>query len=316
MALDAVIIDRTGASALIPIQYSTEIIAGAVNSSTVMRLARRLPDMISQQTIMPVLDNLIIAGFVNGDTGLKPTAKVAWSNKTITAEELAVIVPIPENVLNDAQYDIWAQVRPLIVAAFGVAIDRAILFGTNKPASWPTGLVAQTIAAGNTVALGSADAYDKIMGVDGVIAKVEEDGFIVNGHLADITMRAKLRGLRADGATGVPLFLPDMQSGGNYTLDGAPMFFPGNGAWDKAVALMLSGDWTNAVYAIRQDITFKLLSESVILNTDGTIAYNLAQQDMVALRAVMRLGWQSANPINQTNPVNATRFPFAVLTPA
>jgi len=46
----------------------------------------------------------------------------------------------------------------------------------------------------------------------------------------------------------------------------------------------------------------------------GNIIYNLAQQDMVALRAVMRLGFALPNPINRMNPTAATRYPFAVLT--
>jgi len=36
---------------------------------------------------------------------------------------------------------------------------------------------------------------------------------------------------------------------------------------------------------------------------------------MVALRAVMRLGWEAANPINAFNADNATAFPFSVYTP-
>ena len=48
-------------------------------------------------------------------------------------------------------------------------------------------------------------------------------------------------------------------------------------------------------------------------NTDGSIAYNLMQQDMVALRAVMRLGWEIPNPINSVKEDKAKRCPFAVL---
>ena len=48
-------------------------------------------------------------------------------------------------------------------------------------------------------------------------------------------------------------------------------------------------------------------------NADGTIAYNLMQNDMVALRAVMRLGWEIPNPINALKTDKAERFPFAVL---
>lgn len=96
-------------------------------------------------------------------------------------------------------------------------------------------------------------------------------------------------------------------------LDGSPMNFPNNGAFDKSKALMISGDFSQLVYSIRQDITFKLFTEGVVQNTDGTIAYNLMQNDMVALRAVMRLGWEIPNPINSLKTDKTKRCPFAVL---
>ena len=144
---------------------------------------------------MPVLDMLPIAYFVNGDTGQKQTTKMAWDKKMITAEEIAVIVPIPEAVLDDTEYNIWAEVKPRLVEAFGKVIDGAVLFSTDKPASWREGLVPTATAAGAVVDLAAGnDLYDKIMGEDGVIAKVEGSGYFVNGHMADISMRAKLRG--------------------------------------------------------------------------------------------------------------------------
>lgn len=42
--------------------------------------------------------------------------------------------------------------------------------------------------------------------------------------------------------------------------------------------------------------------------------YNLMQNDMVALRAVMRLGWEIPNPINSMVPDKTKRCPFAILT--
>ena len=60
----------------------------------------------------------------------------------------------------------------------------------------------------------------------------------------------------------------------------------------------------------------KLFTEGVVQNTDGTIAYNLMQNDMVALRAVMRLGWEIPNPINSQQKDKTKRCPFAVLAPA
>ena len=309
---DATLIDRSGADTLIPEERAREIIQGTITQSAVLSRGRKLPNMSSRTYKMPVLDMLPLAYFVNGDTGQKKTTKMAWDKKFITAEEIAVIVPIPEAVLDDSDYDIWGEVRPRIEEAFGKVIDSAVLFDVNKPDSWRSGLVSSATSAGSVVTLGSADdLYDKIMGEDGVIAKVEESGYFVTGHMADISMRSKLRGLK--DTTGQPIFKSDMQSDTNYALDGSPMNFPNNGSFDKSKALMISGDFSQLVYSIRQDITFKLFTEGVVQNTDGTIAYNLMQQDMVALRAVMRLGWEIPNPINSLKEDKATRFPFAVL---
>lgn len=309
---DTSIIDRSGAESLIPEERAREIIQGVVARSAVLTRGRRLPNMSSRTYKMPVLDMLPLAYFVNGDTGQKKTTKMMWDKKFIVAEEIAVIVPIPETVLDDSEYDIWAEVRPRIEEAFGKVIDGAVLFDENKPDSWRDGLVASATAAGATVTLGSADnLYDKIMGENGVIAKVEDSGFFVTGHMADISMRAKLRGLKDE--IGQPIFKSDMQTSTSYSLDGSPMIFPNNGSFDKVQALMISGDFSQLVYSIRQDITFKLFTEGVIQNTDGTIAYNLMQQDMVALRAVMRIGWEIPNPINAQKTDKTKRFPFAVM---
>src|SRR4051794_17739530 len=109
------IIDRTGADALIPPDISREITQSVPQSSAVMRLARRLPNMPTNQRRFPVLSSLITAYFVTGDSGLKQTTQAAWANKYINANELAVIVPIPENVLDDTNYDVWGEIKPRII---------------------------------------------------------------------------------------------------------------------------------------------------------------------------------------------------------
>jgi hypothetical protein len=65
---------------------------------------------------------------------------------------------------------------------------------------------------------------------------------------------------------------------------------------------------------VRQDFTYKLLTEAVLTDGSGVIQYNLAQQDMVALRVVFRVGWQTANNINYENSgAEATRYAFGVM---
>lgn len=309
------IVERTDAQALMPEDIQREIIKNVPQMSAVMSVSRRLPNMSRKQRRIPVLSQLIDAYFVNGDTGLKQTDETAWQNKFIDAEELAVIVPIPINVLEDADYDLWGEVRPQIEEAFGKAFDRAVLYGENAPGVWPDDLLTAATAAGHAVTVGAGlDLFDDIMAENGVIAKVEEDAFAVNGHLSSLTMRAKLRGLR--DANGQPIFVQSMQQGGGYLLDGAPAIFPTNGSFRSGdPALMFSGDWSQLVYAIRSDVSYSIADQGVITDAGGNIVFNLFQQDMVALRAVMRVGWQVPNPINRVNETEATRYPFSVLLP-
>ena len=311
------ILDRNALSGLIPEPVTQEIMQGAVAESAILRMARRLPNMSSKTQTINVLDALPTAYWVNGeatDSGatdaMKQTTNMAWDKKKLYAEEIAVIVPIPEAVLDDSSYDIWGEVRPRLTEAFGKVIDEAILFGKNKPSTWRQGVVPSAIEAGNGVAA-TSDVFADIMGTDGVIAKVEEDGFIPNGAMAAIQMRARLRGLV--DANGQPIFKTDMQGSTRYALDGMDMYFPQNGAFDPTQALLIVGDWSQLVYAIRQDMTFKIFTEGVIQDpSSGDIKYNLMQNDMVALRAVMRLGWEIANPLTAYNAALLNPFPFAV----
>ena len=313
-------ITRANAEALIPQQVSDEIIQALPTASTFLSLARQMPRMTSKQTKIPVMTGLATAGFVSGDSGKKPTTNLTWDNVFITAEEIAVIVPIPEAVLDDANYDIWGEARPRIVEAFGKVIDQAAFFSTNKPSTWPVGLVPGAITAGNVVqhqtGANAPGLYTEILGENGMIAKVEENGLGLNGYVGALALRAKLRG--ALDKNGQPIFRAAYTAGVNgrmtYDIEGEPIMFPDNGSWDATTALLLGGNFDYARYAIRQDITFKVFDQGVITDNDGKVALSLMENDCVALRAVMRMGWALPKPVNAVSGVSY--YPFSVLTPA
>lgn len=320
----ATYIPRVGVEALMPEEYQREIIQSIAEMSSVMSLAYRAPNMAREQRRLPCLSVLPTAYFTNpgpgdvGDLGWKKTSRMMWENKWLDAEELNVIIAIPESVLDDSDYDIWAEVKPKLLEAYGLAFDQAVFYGINKPAVWPDGLVTSCQAAGNVVILNTStnDIYDDILGENGVISKIELDGFMPNGHLSAMTLKGKLRGLRAND--GIPIFKPlnkdGVQGKSVYQLDGEPMYFPRNGSVIPSRSLMISGDWKQLIYAMRKDITWKILTEAVIQDpTTGEIVYNLAQQNMIGLRSCMRIAWQVPNPINRLNQDEDSRWPFACL---
>ena len=306
------IINRERAEALIREQITDTIFQDAPKQSTFMSLARKLPNMTSRQTRIPVLDMLPLAYWVNGDTGMKQTSRQAWENVYLTAAELAVIVPIPEAVVADASFDIMGQVAPRVNEAIGMRVDQAVFFGVNRPAEWPSDIITLARQAGNNVSGGIT--YDTLMGSDGLLAKVENAGYTVSGIVAAMKAKAALRGIKNNDGT--PLYAKDMQGSTPYALDGAPMYFPENGSFDTSVAVMVAGNFSQAVYAIRQDVDVKILTEAVIQDpATKEIVYNLAQQDMVALRVTFRMGWAVPNPATRLNG-DRTNVPFAYIQPA
>ena len=169
------VIAKTDVDALIETQVANEIFEGTVRESKALSMFKRLPNMTSNQTKLRVLDSLPVAYFVDEtqNNGRKNTTKLAWDKKFINAAELAVIVPIKENLLNDSSIDIWAEVKPRIVEAFAKKIDNAMFFGVDKPTDWRAGLVPSVIAAGAEV----DETGHLYSDINDVMTKVEESGW-------------------------------------------------------------------------------------------------------------------------------------------
>jgi len=325
MGYDSVI-TRANAAALIPEEVSREIIKEVPQASTCLSLMRKLPNMSRKQLRMPILSAFPTAYWVTGEAdqvetpashGLKQTTKVEWADKYINAEEIAVVVPIAQQVLDDVDYDIWAEVKPAIVEEFGRIIDLAILYGTNAPATFPSDILTLATAAGNVVALGTGtDLYDDVWSENGVLQTIRSDGYRPNGFVAGLTMEGRLDGLRSSDGQILNLVANPQGQEGVYTIKGMRARVPTNGAFDETQSLMIAGNWNKAVFSIRQDMTFDIASEATITDSTGAVQYNLFMQDMKALRCVMRMGWQIPNPINRIQSTEGLRCAFGVLTPA
>lgn len=308
MAVNLQISRDAGTDPLVPEPYAAAVIQDMPQSSALMRMARTVP-MSTKTLRQPVLSVLPRAYWVTGDTGLKQTDRQDWENKVLTAEELAVIIPIPEAYLEDSAIDVWGEVRPRLAEAFGMAVDLAGLFGIDKPAGWSDAAIADgAVTAGNVVLAGAGD--DLAQDVANLALLIEEDGFTTNGFITAPGFRWRLVGLRS--ADGIPIYAPPAgdQPG---TLYGFAVNEVRNGGFPTNEGHLIAGDWDKVILGTRTDIRFKVFTEGVISDDSGNVILNLMQQDAVALRATMRLGFAVANPANRVKPSSTGRYPFGLL---
>ncbi len=306
---------RTDAAAFIPEEVARDMIRRATDDSAVLGLFRRIP-VSRAQVRFPVLSALPVAYWVNGDTGLKQTTEVNWTNKYLNIEELATIMPVPDNVLADVEINVWDEAMPYLVEAFHRALDSAVFFGTNAPASFPTNVSAAAAAAGNTVTEAATAAQGGIYGdLDNVLGTLDADGFDPTGVVAATSLKGRFRSARNSQGDR----LDSNRINGMLTeLDGLTVayamrgLFPSGGAAGTNVRGFV-GDFAQFVVGVRSDISVKILDQAVITDNTNAIIYNLPQQDMTALRVTFRVGWQVANLLNYDQPVEASRYPAARL---
>lgn len=304
------IISRTDAQALIPEEVSRDMLARATTQSAVLSMFRRIP-VSRNQVRFPILSALPTAYWVTGNTGAKQVSEVNWNNKFLNIEEIAAIMPVPDTVLADVEVNLWDEIMPYMVEAFGRVLDATVFFGTNAPSSFPAPILDAAASAGNQVTEGAPAAQGGFFGdIDALHEKVEADGFDVNGWVAAVSTKSRLR--KARDTRGRKLDEARV-NGDLSTLDGWPVTYPMRGLWPSDLRLF-GGDWSQFVIGVRQDIAIKVLTEAVIQDSSGQIIYNLAQQDMTAVRLTFRVGWQVSNLLTHDQPETEHRYPVAVLT--
>ena len=295
-------ITRAEVASLIGEEYGPQVITAATQGSTALA-AFPTVNMGTKTRNVPVLATLPEAEWV-GDTdnlGVKPTSKMTWVNKTLVAEEVAVIVPVHENTLDDATEDILAQIADQGGAALGKKLDQAVFFGLDKPTSWSSlGLLAAATAAGNTfeVVDGSAsanDIYGRILQAAGAVA---DDGFDPDTLVSKRGLMYQFANLRA--TDGTPILT-------GTSVAGFDTYWNRNGAWNPASATAFVVDGTTVRIGVRQDVTVKFLDQATV----GGI--NLAEKDMVALRFKARFAYVLGNPA--TPETGVAGYGVAAVTP-
>ena len=307
------LIDRPGAQATMPEEVSLALLKEVKNISAAFGVFEEIK-MMRAQDRTPILSALPGAEWVEGDTGLIETTAVKWTNRYVNAEEMAVIVPIPQNVLDDSEFDVWGTIQPLLAQAIARRFDQTLFMGVRAPASFPECVLLAAEKVGNKFSRGTAEpAHGGLASdVSELLATMEPQGFEPDYTIAHTTYKGLLRNARNSFGDRFPEIGPE-------EIYGANVVYPMRGLWPtgKKEAEMFAMESEQFIVGLRQDVSLKLLDQAVIQGEGGAITFNLAQQNMVALRVIFRGGWQVSNQINWDQENEANRYPAAVmLSPA
>jgi HK97 family phage major capsid protein len=297
-------ITRADIASLIEEEFNHTLLNAATETSTVLSAFTTVP-MGAKVQNMPALATRPTASFVGetAATRTKPNTKFSYENKVLTAQEIAAIIVLNEEDLEDATEDLLTNAAALGGEAVGRTLDAAVLFGTNKPAAWTSpDLFAAATAAGQVFQVGAGED-DLVGSIFQAAEAVDDSGANPDAFLARGGFKFKLANLR--NADGSPIYLPSLSSapGAVDNVAGLDAYWNKNGAWDRAKALGLVADRASVLIGVRTDIQVKFLTEATI----GGV--NLAENDQVALRFRARYAYTVADVFNSENerksPVSA-----------
>ena len=269
-------------SGFVPVEQATEIMKDVARGSSVLRLSK-VSNMESDTKKIPVMTEGAGAYWV-GEGERIQTSKAGWIYPELKAKKLAVIIPVTREKLNDTTIDVFSELKESLAEAFYEAIDAAALFGTNSP--WTKNIMSSINTVGNKIEVGTNATLD--LDVSDAMATVEEAGYDVNGFAAKIGVKNSLRKLR--DTNGNQLYATGVDGNEFYN---EPIEFSRNGAWDKTKADIIGGDWDKSLVGIREGIEYKILEEATLEGTvdaDGK-PISLAEQDLIGIKATMRLGF-------------------------
>ena len=316
----------TNSSVVLPIEYGREIIRGVVGRSKALELGRRIPNMRGKTYRLNVLSQLPVAGWVKNqatpvgaadEIKNKPLSALAWEGVDLVAEEIACIVPVSLNTLADVEdfgVELVPELTEQIVGAFQQVIDATIFFGTDSPWSGFTGLVSEATTAGATVTWDGQSGLSFYNAINDAMEYVEKSGYVPTAILGGPSLNSAFRGTIT--AMGV-------LAGDQGEIGALPRHIDLTGGFDQSTAFAIVGDFRYLVYSFREEMSMRVLYEASLKDpATGTELYNLAQQDMVGFRFVMRLAAALPNPVNRVSGIasgdhliaGAAAYPFAVIT--
>jgi len=278
-------INRTTNSMALPSDLSQEVIQKTQEESAVMRLARQIA-LPGRGVTIPVITGDPTAEWV-AESAAKPVSNGTPATKLMSAYKIAVIETFSKEFVRDAQalYDALVERLP---RALGGVFDNTVIGAVQKPGNNFDNFAnctAQSILNANN------QTYLGLVAAD---ADIATNGGLMNG----IALSSQARGLllSATDTTGRPLFLASANDGVVDRVLGVPTYFNKKmykaGTSGSTPAIVgVAGDWSQAMYGTVSGVEISFSDTATLTSGNDTI--NLWQQNMVAVRAEIEVGFRA-----------------------
>lgn len=282
--------DDADAGLLIPTELRNEVLRIA---ETQYGLARR--EMLylpfggpGNSRTIPTLGTSVSV-FWTGEGIKKQSTQPKFNVVTQTLAKLAAIVPFTEEILEDSAINLTQLVAQLFAEAVSKEEDLQFFAGTGAP--WTgilnNGSVNKVVqASGDATQLTADDLLDMIDKTpSGALAGAK---FYFNRTVLSVIRKLKDNNgnyIYQNPGQGLPATI------WNYPYETSDAF-PTLASVKTGDQYVLFGNLKQgAVFGDKQQLRVKLLDQATITDTDGSTVINLAEQDMVALRIVERVGY-------------------------
>lgn len=266
---------------VLPSEISREIWAKTLETSAIMRMARRIY-LPGPGITVPIITGDGIADVVTEATE-KPVSNPTFSDKVMTPVKIAMIQTFSNEFRRDLPrlYDAIIDRAPRAIDA---KFDAMAMHGTSNPTGFDTLANATAVKIDNG---GATAVYSNLVGAKHEVAKA---GGMLDGWI--MAPQGEIALLGAVDTTGRPIFIDSATTQGSVgRILGESVYFNRHAFQSDAAAdtIGVAGDWSKAYYGVVEDITVKFSDQATI--NDGTKQLNLWQRNMFAVLIEATLGF-------------------------
>lgn len=288
-------------TSLVPANVQTTVLERLMGQSAVLQLAKPI-DMAGQKEKSFSFMTGVSGAYWNGETQRIATGKPSLLPAKLTAQKLAVIIPVSKEYLKYSEPDFFNAVTPLIVEQFDKAIDLAVIKGVNSP----YGQSLADNATKNSLTVTGDINYDNILALEDKLYANNIEG---NAFISTLMNQPALRtAVQPNGGQ----YADHLYNTATGQLDGRPIVNTQSGVLNRGE--LVYGNFDYLYYGITGDLEVEVSTDgqlSTLTNSDGT-PVNLFEQDMVALKATMSIAVLPVRP-DAFATINVAQSPDDVL---